>query len=208
MVEAHIGDSLPLNDSCNPYVEVQNGNYKVIARHSDNKFCHEVFAFSGDWLQAFVVEITLKDYDGFDNDELIDRTIPLDNPVEPLCYRLEDGNGKEVKGVLLLALWFGTQANEAFPSAYITKYANAPSMDDGLLIIRSKVYTSPSLWYLRANLIESQCLEKSDNRRLVKAVLGNQALTTKILISKSDSNPVWDEELMFVVAEPFEERWF
>ncbi|KAM7530102.1 hypothetical protein LguiB_033512 [Lonicera macranthoides] len=143
-----IGDSLPLNDSCNPYVEVQNGT-----------------------------------------------------------IRLEDRNGKEVKGVLLLAIWFGTQVNEAFPSAYITKSANAPGTDDGLLSIRSKVYTSPSLWYLRVNLIESQCLEKSDNGRLVKAVLGNQALTTKISIGKSDSNPVWDEELMFVVAEPFEERW-
>ena len=57
-------------------------------------------------------------------------------------------------------------------------------------------------------MIKAQDLVLSDKSRFpevfVKAVLGNQALRTRISQSKT-INPMWNEDLMFVVAEPFEE---
>ncbi|MBA0694252.1 hypothetical protein Goari_004568 [Gossypium aridum] len=103
----------------------------------------------------------------------------------------------------------GTQADEAFPDAW---HSDAASVGpDGVTNIRSKVYLSPKLWYVRVNVIEAQDLVPSDKGRFpevfVKAVLGNQALRTRISPSKT-INPMWNEDLMFVVAEPFEEPLF
>ncbi|KAI3802117.1 hypothetical protein L1987_30243 [Smallanthus sonchifolius] len=74
--------------------------------------------------------------------------------------------------------------------------------------IRSKVYLSPKLWYLRVNVIEAQDLIPSDKTRFpevyVKAILGNQVLRTRVSVSKT-INPLWNEDLMFVASEPFEE---
>ena len=82
------------------------------------------------------------------------------------------------------------------------------SGSDALANIRSKVYLSPKLWYLRVNVIEAQDLMPTDKGRypevFVKAILGNQALRTRISQSRS-INPMWNEDLMFVVAEQFEE---
>ncbi|KAL0346277.1 UNVERIFIED_CONTAM: FT-interacting protein 3 [Sesamum radiatum] len=107
----------------------------------------------------------------------------------------------------MLAVWMGTQADEAFPEAWHSDAA-AVSGADGLANIRSKVYLSPKLWYLRVNVIEAQDLQPSDKSRFpevfVKAILGNQALRTRVSMSKS-INPMWNEDLMFVAAEPFEE---
>ncbi|KAK6162898.1 hypothetical protein DH2020_002739 [Rehmannia glutinosa] len=74
----------------------------------------------------------------------------------------------------------------------------------------SKVYLSPRLWYLRVNVIEAQELQLGDKNRqqpeiLVRATLGNMILRTKISQSKN-VNPLWNEDLMFTVAEPFEEQ--
>ncbi|KAL8096724.1 hypothetical protein AgCh_037629 [Apium graveolens] len=58
------------------------------------------------------------------------------------------------------------------------------------------------------NVIEAHDLIPIDKTRFpdvyVKAILGNQALRTRSSMSKS-INPMWNEELMFVDAEPFEE---
>ncbi|KAF9610446.1 hypothetical protein IFM89_022410 [Coptis chinensis] len=101
----------------------------------------------------------------------------------------------------------GTQANEAFPEAWHSDAAAVSS--DGVSNIRSNVYLSPKLWYVRANVIEAQDLVPTDKGRYpevyVKAILRNQALRMRISQSRI-INPIWNEDLMFVAAEPFEEH--
>lgn len=212
---------LPAKDitgSCDPYVEVKLGNYKGTTRYFEKKTNPEwsqVFAFSKDRIQASVVEILVKDKDllkddfigrvGFDLSE-IPKRVPPDSPLAPQWYRLEDRKGDKQKGELMLAVWMGTQADEAFPEAWHSDAATIPS--DGLTNIRSKVYLSPKLWYVRVNIIEAQDLQPSDKGRYpevyVKVMLGNQALRTRISPSRN-TNPMWNEDLMFVAAEPFED---
>ena len=75
----------------------------------------------------------------------------------------------------MLSVCPGTQADEAFQEAW-------QSYSGGLL--RSKVYLSPKLWYLRVNVIEAQelrVLEKGHYLEFfVKAQLGFQIKMTRI----------------------------
>ncbi|KAF5725495.1 hypothetical protein HS088_TW23G00217 [Tripterygium wilfordii] len=212
---------LPAKDitgSCDPYVEVKLGNYRGMTRHFQKKTNPEwnlVFAFSKERIQASILEVFLKDKDVV-LDDLIGRVVfdlheipkrfPPDSPLAPQWYRLEDRKGERAKGELMLAVWMGTQADEAFPDAWHSDAATVGP--EGFVNIRSKVYLSPKLWYVRVNVIEAQDLLPSDKSRFpevhVKAMLGNQALRTRISQSKT-INPIWNEDLMFVVAEPFEE---
>ncbi|KAK1259732.1 hypothetical protein QJS04_geneDACA010367 [Acorus gramineus] len=213
---------LPAKDvtgSCDPYVEVKLGNYKGTTRHFEKKTnpeWNQVFAFSKERMQASGIEVTVKDKD-FVKDDFIGRVlfdlsevpkrVPPDSPLAPQWYRLEDKKGDKAKGELMLAVWMGTQADEAFPEAWHSDAAAVPS--EGLANIRSKVYLSPKLWYVRVNIIEAQDLQVSDKGRYpelyVKAMLGNQALRTRVSPSRN-VNPMWNEDLMFVAAEPFEEH--
>ncbi|CAN4118598.1 unnamed protein product [Withania somnifera] len=205
--------------SLDPYVEVRLGNYRGTTRHFEKKSnpeWNQVFAFSKDRIQASVLEVIVKDKD-FIKDDFVGRVVfdlneipkrvPPDSPLAPQRYRLEDRNKNKVKGELMLAVWMGTQADEVFPESW---YSDAASITgaDALANIRPKVYLSPKLWYLRVNVIEAQDLIPSDKSRspevYVKAILGNQALRTRVSMSKT-INPTWDEDLMFVAAEPFEE---
>ncbi|KAJ6800311.1 FT-interacting protein 1-like [Iris pallida] len=213
---------LPAKDvtgSCDPYVEVKLGNYKGTTRHFEKKTnpeWNQVFAFSKDRIQASTVEVLVKDKDlvkddfigrvSFDLNE-VPKRVPPDSPLAPQWYRLEDRKGDKVKGELMLAVWMGTQADEAFPDAWHSDAATVPS--DGLANIRSKVYLTPKLWYVRVNVIEAQDLIPSDKGRFpevfVKVMLGNQVLRTRISQVRGP-NPMWNEDLMFVAAEPFEEH--
>ncbi|URE40920.1 hypothetical protein MUK42_07757 [Musa troglodytarum] len=205
--------------SCDPYVEVKLGNYKGTTRHFEKKTnpeWNQVFAFSKDRIQASVLEVIVKDKD-FIKDDFIGRVlfdlteipkrVPPDSPLAPQWYRLEDRKGDKGKGELMLAVWMGTQADEAFPDSWHSDAATIPS--DGLANIRSKVYLTPKLWYLRVNVIEAQDLIPNEKNRFpevfVKVMLGNQALRTRISQSRT-LNPMWNEDLMFVAAEPFEEH--
>ncbi|KAF3325919.1 multiple C2 and transmembrane domain-containing protein 2-like protein [Carex littledalei] len=208
-----------LTGSCDPYVEVKLGNYKGTTRHFEkrsNPEWNQVFAFSKDRIQASAVEVIVKDKDLVKDDFIgrvffdlseIPKRVPPDSPLAPQWYRLEDRKGDKVKGELMLAVWWGTQADEAFPEAWHSDAATVPS--DGLASIRSKVYLTPKLWYLRVNIIEAQDLIPTDKSRFpevyVKAMLGNQALRTRVSMSRG-INPQWNEDLMFVAAEPFEEH--
>ena len=213
---------LPAKDvtgSCDPYVEVKLGNYKGTTRHFEKKTnpeWNQVFAFSKDRLQSSVLEVTVKDKDLVKDDFIgrvvfdlneVPKRVPPDSPLAPQWYRLEDRKSDKVRGELMLAVWMGTQADEAFPEAWNSD-ASGVTGADGLANIRSKVYLSPKLWYLRVNVIEAQDLQPSDKGRFpevyVKAILGNQALRSRISPSRS-INPLWNEDLMFVAAEPFEE---
>nr|POE46427.1 ft-interacting protein 1 [Quercus suber] len=213
---------LPAKDvtgSCDPYVEVKLGNYKGTTRHFEKKTnpeWNQVFAFSKDRLQSSVLEVTVKDKDLVKDDFIgrvlfdlneVPKRVPPDSPLAPQWYRLEDRKSEKVRGELMLAVWMGTQADEAFPEAWNSD-ASGVTGADGLANIRSKVYLSPKLWYLRVNVIEAQDLQPSDKGRFpdvfVRAILGNQALRTRISPSRT-INPLWNEDLMFVAAEPFEE---
>ncbi|RWR77807.1 FT-interacting protein 1-like protein [Cinnamomum micranthum f. kanehirae] len=212
---------LPAKDitgSCDPYVEVKLGNYKGTTHHFEKKTNPEwnkVFAFSKDRLQASMLEVVVKDKDVMKDDFIgmvifdlseVPKRVPPDSPLAPQWYRLEGRKGDNVRGELMLAVWMGTQADEAFPEAWHSDAAAVHG--EGLANIRSKVYHSPKLWYLRVNVIEAQDLQSSDKGRYpdayVKAIIGNQALRTRVSQSRT-TNPMWNEDLMFVAAEPFEE---
>ncbi|XP_042512606.1 FT-interacting protein 7 [Macadamia integrifolia] len=122
---------------------------------------------------------------------------PPDSPLAPQWYRLEGARARN--GDLMLATWIGTQADESFSDAWKTDTA-------GSISSRSKVYLSPKLWYLRATVIEAQDIlpvtALRESSFLIKAHLGFQVLKTKISVSRNGS-PSWNEDLIFVAAEPF-----
>ncbi|XP_058207062.1 FT-interacting protein 1-like [Rhododendron vialii] len=215
---------LPLSSitsSCDPYAEVKLGNYKGRTKHFEKKMnpeWNQVFAFSKDRVQSSVLEVFVKDKEMVGRDDYIGRVVfdlnevptrvPPDSPLAPQWYKLEErhGGGK-VKGEIMLAVWMGTQADEAFSDAW---HADAAFVQgEGVSSIRSKVYISPKLWYLRVNVIEAQDVVPIDKSRMpevfVKAQVGNQVLKTKICPTPT-MNPLWNEDLVFVAAEPFEEQ--
>ncbi|CAN1827683.1 FT-interacting protein 1 [Linum perenne] len=202
-----------ITNTCDPYVEVKLGNYKGRTKHFEKKSnpeWNQVFAFSKDRIQSSVLEVAVKDkekvddYLGrvtFDLNEIPTR-VPPDSPLAAQWYRL-DGR----RGEIMLAVWMGTQADEAFPDAWNTDSASV--YGEGVASVRSKVYVSPKLWYVRVNVIEAQDLIPSDRNRIpqlfVKVQVGNQVLKTRIHQIPT-INPLWNEDLIFVVAEPFEEQ--
>lgn len=107
----------------------------------------------------------------------------------------------------MLAVWMGTQADEVFPDAWHSDTA-AVSGNDGPANMKSKVYLSPKLGYLRVNMVKAQDLQPTDRDRhpevFVETILRSQALGIKISHIKS-VNLMWNEDLIFVAAEPFEE---
>lgn len=212
-----------ITGGCDPYVEVKLGNYKGRTKNFDRKTTlpewNQVFAFTKERIQSSVLEVFVKDKETLGRDDILGKVmfdlneiptrVPPNSPLAPQWYRLEDwrGEGKVVRGEIMLAVWMGTQADEAFPEAW---HADSASVHgEGVFNIRSKVYVSPKLWYLRVNVIEAQDMIPSDRNRLpdvfVKANVGMQTLKTCICPTKT-TNPLWNEDLVFVVAEPFEEQ--
>ncbi|KAL5175822.1 FT-interacting protein 1 [Glycine soja] len=210
-----------LTSSCDPYVEVKLGNYKGRTKHIEKKTnpeWNQVYAFSKDRFQSSVLEVIVKDKEMLGRDDYIGRVafdlnevptrVPPDSPLAPQWYRLEDRRGEgKVRGDIMLAVWMGTQADEAFSEAWHSDAATV--YGEGVFNVRSKVYVSPKLWYLRVNVIEAQDVIPSDRNRLpevfVKAQMGSQVLRTKICPSRT-TTPLWNEDLVFVAAEPFEEQ--
>ncbi|CAN4093773.1 unnamed protein product [Withania somnifera] len=204
--------------------EVKLGNYRGITKRvfSNHAEWDQVFAFPKDSVQSSVVEICVKENNKdeflgrvwFDLNE-VPKRVPPDSQLAPQWYRMEDKKGDKSKGgEVMVAIWFGTQADEAFAEAWHSKAANVHF--DGLCSIKSKVYQSPKLWYLRVGLIEAQDIvmgEKGSSMMrypelFAKVQVGNQILRTRVsppAATRSLSNPFWNEDLMFVVAEPFEE---
>ncbi|KAL0389377.1 UNVERIFIED_CONTAM: FT-interacting protein 3 [Sesamum calycinum] len=204
--------------TCVLYVEVKLGNYKGVTKHFEKKSNPEwnlVFAFAQEQLQASHVEVVVKDKDVVLDDfigkvsfDLVDipRRVPPDSPGTTVVQAGRQERRKAQEGEIMLALWKGTQADEVFSDAWHSDAAAVGS--EGVSKIRGKVYLSPRLWYLRVNVIQCQDLLPSDKSRppevCVKVVLGNQALKTKVSSVKS-VNPSWNEDLVFVGAEPFED---
>ncbi|XP_076886565.1 multiple C2 domain and transmembrane region protein 2-like [Bidens hawaiensis] len=200
-----------------PYVEVKLGNYRGRTRHFEKKTnpaWNQVFAFSKERVQSSTLEVYLKDKEMFGRDEYIGRVVfdlneiptrvPPDSPLAAQWYRVEDRRGHSE---IMLAVWMGTQADEAFPEAWHSDASFAHG--EGVFNVRSKVYVSPKLWYLRVKVLEAQDVIPNDRTSVpevsVKVEVGNQMLRTKISSART-MNPVWHEDFMFVAAEPFEEH--
>ncbi|KAI4374378.1 hypothetical protein MLD38_012382 [Melastoma candidum] len=211
-----------LNGCGEVVAEVKLGNYRGIAKMVRNLEWDQVFAFSRDCVQSSMVEVFLKEAGKdeflgrvwFDLNE-VPKRVPPDSPLAPQWHRMEDRKGEKAKaGEVMLAVWFGTQADEAFSEAWHSKAANVTF--DSLCWIKSKVYLSPKLWYLRVTVIEAQDVVPADRGTVaarfpelsVKAQVGNQVLRTRIasdIPMRSLSHPYWNEDMMFVVPEPFED---
>lgn len=212
---------LPVMDvsgSLDPYVEVKLGNYKGVTKHlekNQNPVWNQIFAFSKERVQSSQLEVIVKDKD-FGKDDFVGRTVfdlteipfrfPPDSPFAPQWYRLVDKRGDKVnKGEIMLAVWMGTQADESFPEAWHSDAHNVSHFN--LSNTRSQVYFSPKLYYLRVQVLEAQDLIASEKGRLpdaqVRVQLGGQVRMTKP--SQRNMNPIWEDELMFVASEPFED---
>ncbi|KAH7289412.1 hypothetical protein KP509_30G000500 [Ceratopteris richardii] len=129
---------------------------------------------------------------------------PPDSPLAPQWYRLEARKEeKRAKGEIMLAIWLGTQADEAFPDAW-------QSDTGGIALNRSKVYISPRLWYLRIELLRAQDLfpPGKDVRGDVFAFvdLGPGQAHFRPAIRRGGSAAFHGGEIIFVVAEPFAEQ--
>nr|GLL45189.1 FT-interacting protein 1 [Ipomoea trifida] len=220
VVKARELPAMDVTGSLDPFVEVRVGNYKGITNHIEkqqNPHWNVVFAFSRERMQASVLEVVVKDKDlvkddfvgivRFDLNEVPMR-VPPDSPLAPEWYRLEEKKGGKIKGELMLAVWLGTQADEAFPDAWHSDSALSINTAASTLI-RSKVYHAPRLWYVRVNVVEAQDLFPTEKNRFpdvyVKAQIGNQVMKTKPVQARS-FNPLWNEDLLFVAAEPFEDH--
>ncbi|KZV26734.1 hypothetical protein F511_34332 [Dorcoceras hygrometricum] len=221
VVRAHELPSSKLTGSLDPFVEVKLGNYKGVTKHCErtqNPEWNVVFTFSRERMQSSVLEVVVKDKDMLKDDIVglirfdlpeIPTRVPPDSPLAPVWYQLGSRKGKKKKGELLLAVWIGTQADEAFPEAWHTD-STGPDDGSGLSThLRSKVYLSPRLWYLRVNVIEAQDLVVAQKNNvlnlLVKAQIGNQVLRTKSVESQP-TKVLWNEELIFVAVEPFDDH--
>ncbi|KAK9058170.1 hypothetical protein SSX86_023010 [Deinandra increscens subsp. villosa] len=208
------------NPSPDPYVEIKLGNFIACTKHFEktpNPEWNQVFAFPKDRIQSLTLELTVRDKDGGEEDnsiggvsfEIIELPVrvPPDSPLAAQWYRLENLFNRSEnpgEGELMVAVWMGTQADESFPDSW---HLDALSVEgDGIANVRSKVYLSPRLWYVRVQVIEAQELETNGNRQsevVVKGAVMNMVLRTKAL---SSVRPMWNEDLMFVVAEPFDEQ--
>lgn len=204
---------------------------KTKSQSDKTKEWDQVFAFDKEGLNSTSLEVSVWFEKENNNDatkvescagtvsfdlQEVPKRVPPDSPLAPQWYSLE-GGGDQSQGSpgndVMLSVWVGTQADEAFQEAW--------QSDSGGLIpeTRAKVYLSPKLWYLRLTVIQTQDLQlgsggassepKVRNPDLyVKAQLGAQLFKTSRtnvgLPSSSSSNPTWNEDLIFVAAEPFE----
>ncbi|KAL6635348.1 hypothetical protein ACP70R_028019 [Stipagrostis hirtigluma subsp. patula] len=203
--------------------EVKLGNYRGVTPAAPAHNWDQVFAFSKETIQSSFVEVYVRargsdDHVGrvwFDLSE-VPRRAPPDSTLAPQWYSMEDRKGQRGGAEVMVAVWFGTQADEAFAEAWHSKAAGVHG-NGPLGSIKSKVYVAPKLWYLRVSVIEAQDLFPMDKGPLaigrfpelfVRAQVGNQILRTRpapVVPTRGPSSPFWNEDLMFVVAEPFEE---
>nr|XP_034905972.1 FT-interacting protein 7-like [Populus alba] len=196
------------------------GTHSIKTKSQSDKDWDKVFAFDKEGLNSTSLEVSVWTEEKKENEEAtqecslgtvsfdlqeVPKRVPPDSPLAPQWYALESENfaGNEV----MLAVWIGTQADEAFQEAW--------QSDSGGLLpeTRAKVYLSPKLWYLRLTVIQTQDLHlgsgKARNPELyVKAQLGAQLFKTGRTsvgsTSSSSANPTWNEDLVFVAAELFE----
>ncbi|XP_024367662.1 FT-interacting protein 3 [Physcomitrium patens] len=203
------------NGLSDPYVRISVGPVKTETRiipRTLNPEWNQSFAIGRDKIQGGACELSVWDADKLSKDDFLGGFMidlrevpprkPPESPLAPQWYRLESKSGKgRVSGDLMVAIWWGTQADEVFPDAW-------HSDTGGSAMFRSKIYLSPKLWYLRVNVIEAQDLLASDRiltEPYVRVLVGPyQQLRTSRAVTRGGS-PFWNEDLMFVASEPFDE---
>ncbi|KAF8659337.1 hypothetical protein HU200_058540 [Digitaria exilis] len=221
VVKARDLPTMDISGALDPFVEVKLGNFKGVTKYLEknpNPVWRQTFAFSGEHLQSNLLEVVVKDKDMIKDDfvgrVLFDMTdipsrVPPDSPLAPQWYRLADRSGEKLRhGEIMLAVWKGTQADEAFPEAWHSDAHSLPL--EGLANTRSKVYYSPKLAYLKVVAIAAQDVIPAEKGRplaptIVKIQLGGQIRRTRPGQPQGSMNPVWNEEFMFVAGEPFDE---
>ncbi|WOL05057.1 protein QUIRKY [Canna indica] len=207
------------------YAQVVIGSHTVRTRTVRSTDWDQVFAFHKESLNSTALEVSVyeekRDGDkpaeevilgsvSFDLQEIPKRS-PPDSPLAPQWYTL-DSSSSEPGNDVMLAVWVGTQVDEAFQEAW--------QSDSGGLNVhtRSKAYLSPKLWYLRLTVIQTQDLHlppaadpklprPSGPELIIKGQLSGQVFRTSrvpLITSSSSANPTWNEDLVFVAAEPFE----
>ncbi|KAG8100632.1 hypothetical protein GUJ93_ZPchr0013g33908 [Zizania palustris] len=128
---------------------------------------------------------------------------PPDGPLATQWYRLEGGR-RLADADLMVATWAGTQADEAFADAW--KADSPASSAAAAALSRAKVYVSPKLWLLRLTVIEAQdtltAPPPRDASIAVRGTLGFQSLKTRTTPVARNGGPAWNEDLLFVAAEP------
>ncbi|KAF8703431.1 hypothetical protein HU200_006609 [Digitaria exilis] len=223
---------LPVTGVC--YVEARVGNRRGATRRFEGKVAKanpewdQVFAFSRECVHATTLEVFVRDGEdamagsvAFDIAEAPVR-VPPDSPLAPQWYRLEatgGGGGMVVTGgEVMLAVWVGTQADEAFPDAWHASDAGVAAAQS----TRSKVYVTPKLWYLRISVLEAHdvmvpagaaaiaCRGRQHVEVFAKVQVGGMVLRTRpcrcaAAGARTPASFTWNEELVFTVAEPFDE---
>lgn len=204
------------------YAKLVIGTHSIKTKSQADKDWDQVFAFDKEGLNSTSLEVSVWSEEKKENEECtenclgtvlfdlqeVPKRVPPDSPLAPQWYSLESEKlpGNDV----MLAVWIGTQADEAFQEAW--------QSDSGGLIpeTRAKVYLSPKLWYLRLTVIQTQDLQPGSGSEpkvrspelYVKGQLGAQLFktgrTSVGLSPSSSANPTWNEDLVFVAAEPFE----
>ncbi|XP_072950372.1 FT-interacting protein 7-like [Typha angustifolia] len=206
--------------SLDPYVKVRVGNYggetkKRVA--NKNPEWNQVFAFAGDHIHAQTLEVVVMDKDILRDDFVgkvvinltdVQTRVPPDSPLAPMLYRLSDKNNEMTAGSIMMAVWNGTQADEAYPEAWHSD-ANNISLE-GVHTTKSKVYFTPRLSYLRVDVLAAQDLAPSESGRVNPEVyvrLRHESQTVLTRLSPDRSlNPTWkNEEKILVAREPFDE---
>ncbi|KAL5767792.1 hypothetical protein ACOSQ2_014575 [Xanthoceras sorbifolium] len=204
------------------YAKLVIGTHSIKTKSQTDKDWDQVFAFDKEGLNSSSLEVSVWSEEKKENEECIEnclgtvsfdlqevpKRVPPDSPLAPQWYSLE--SEKSPGNDVMLAVWIGTQADEAFQEAW--------QSDSGGLTpeTRAKVYLSPKLWYLRLTVIQTQDLQLGLGSEpkvrspvlYVKGQLGPQLFKTgRTLIGLSPSssaNPTWNEDLVFIAAEPFE----
>ncbi|XP_048560047.1 FT-interacting protein 3-like isoform X2 [Triticum urartu] len=209
-----------MTGALDPYVEVKLGDLKGVTRHLErnaNPVWRQMFAFSAAHLQFDQLQIIVKHKDVL-RDDFVGRAvfdmadIPRLSPnsrLAPQWYHLSEPTARGFRidiaslGEIMLAVWLGTQADEAFMEAHALSL-------EGLTNTRSQVYYSPKLIYLRVSVIAAQGLmgTKKDQPlgpTIAKIQMGSQIMRTQPGQPQGSANPAWNEEFMCVVSEPFED---
>lgn len=208
-------------NTCEPYVEVKVGRFKMttlcFSRNSNPEW-NQVFALEKACIQEPSLEIEVKDK-FLRYDEVVGRVsfaisdiptrVPTDSALAPQWYGLEDQRGRKRIGELMLSSWIGTQADEAFPEAW---HLNAAPINVyNILNTRSQIYLSPRIWCLRVNLIQAQHLlfeDRTENSEIfVQATLGSLTFKSK-LVKNNKGNPTWNEDMFIAESEPFDQQLF
>ncbi|CAO2818635.1 unnamed protein product [Amaranthus hypochondriacus] len=209
-----------------PYIKIRTSTHSLRSKPAiyrpgeppENPEWQQVFAISSPSTSvAGTLEISIWDSNSerfvggvcFDLSDVPVRD-PPDSPLAPQWYHLEGGEG--VSGDIQLAVWLGTQADDAFPEAWTS---DAPPHQPSVMFTRSKVYQSPKLWYLRITVIEAQDLQFPPNlppltvpEIRVKAQLGFQSVRTRrgSMSAHGGAAVHWNEDLILIAGEPLEEQ--